>query len=190
MIKSKENLVKKLFIVVWCILFVHIALKLTFNYWQPYVIPNDRLQVISDFIDSNSIIKIIIDCILYMINGYLMLCCSLQIWYFKNKKINILTIILLIAGNMIVVFVENTIIAILLAIVYPLILNRKKWLYILLTFLFTNIFMILSLFLEGFINTNDMQYICKVFLQFDYYIMLVLNYFVFNLIKKEKNNGK
>ena len=185
MIKNKSKLAIKLFIIVWGVLLVHIGLKLTFNYWQPYVIPNEQLQVISDFIDSNRWIEIILNGILYIFNGYLMICCSLQCWKL-NKKWTIITLCLLLLGFVCVAFVEQTIVTILLSIVYPLIINRKKWLYIILTFAFTNVFMILSLLLEGFVNTNDMQYICKVFLQFDYYIMLVLNYFVFNLIRKDK----
>ena len=185
MIKNKSNLAIKLFIAVWIVLALHITLKLTFNYWQPYVIPNDTLQVISDYIDNNKWLKIVMDLIFYVFNGYIMICCGLQVWYIKNIKLNILTILLLILGNLIVVFVENTIITLLLAIVYPLIINRRKWLYILITFALTNVFLFFSLWLEGFINANDMNHLISTFLVFDYYIMLVLNYFVFNLIKKE-----
>ena len=63
MIKNKSKLAIKLFVVVWIVLAVHIALKLTFNYWQPYIIPNDQLQVISDFIDDNRWIRTISDAI-------------------------------------------------------------------------------------------------------------------------------
>lgn len=189
MVKNKSKLAIKLFIIVWVVLAVHIALKLTFNYWQPYIIPNEQLQAISDFIDANSIIKIIIDSIFYVVNGYLVICCCLKRWQL-GKKLNIITLILLFIGSMWVVFIERNIVAIFLTIIFPLIIDKKKWLYVLLTFIFSNIFMILSLWLEGFVNSNDMQYICKVFLQFDYYIMLVLNYFVFNLFRKENYNGK
>jgi hypothetical protein len=184
MVKSKRRLAIKLFVIVWVVLAIHVTLKLTFNYWQPYVIPNETLSAISDFIDSHSVIKIIIDLILYILNGYIMICCSLQCWHLGKKK-NIITIILLIIGYFFGIYVERTIGSLLLSIIYPLILNKKKWLTIILTFILNFVFLFLSLFLEGFATSNDMQYICKVFLQFDYYIMLILNYFVFNLLRKD-----
>lgn len=181
MLKNKSKLAIKLFIIVWIVLAVHIALKLTFNYWQPYVIPNETLGAISDFIDNNSIIKIGLNAIFYIFNGYIMICCSLQVWYLKNKT-NIITLILLIFASLWVVFIENTILSLFLSVIYPIILNRKKWLPTLLTFIFSNIFLALSLWLEGFVSANDMNYAIRMFLQFDYYIMLILNYFVFNFI--------
>ena len=184
MVKNKSKLAIKLFIIVWVVLAVHIALKLTFNYWQPYVISNDKLQIISDFIDDNRWIRDISDAITYIFNGYIMICCSLQVWHLGKKK-NIITIILLFLGALCVLFIENTIITLLLAIVYPLILNRKKWLTIFITFALNNIFLLLSLWLTEFVNCNNMNYFIQMLFFFDYYIMLVLNYFVFNLLRKE-----
>ena len=76
MIKNKSNLAIKLFIAVWIVLALHITLKLTFNYWQPYVIPNDTLQVISDYIDSHRWIEATLNGILYMINGLILVLCG------------------------------------------------------------------------------------------------------------------
>ena len=185
MVKNKSKLAIKLFIIVWVVLAVHIALKLTFNYWQPYVISNDKLQAISDFIDANRWIQATLNGILYIFNGYVVICCCLQKWHL-GKKLNIITLILLVIGYIWVVFIENTIITLLLSIVYPLILNRKKWLPIILTFILNNVFLLLSLWLEQFASVDDMNYFIRVLFQFDYYIMLVLNYFVFNLIRKKE----
>ena len=183
MVKNKSKLAIKLFIIVWVVLAVHIALKLTFNYWQPYVIPNEQLQSISDFIDENKWIRDVSNIATYIFNGYIVICCGLQCWRLGKKK-NILTIILLLLGAIWVLFVENTIITLLLSIVYPLILSRKKWLLIILTFVLNNVFLFLSLWLTEISNCNDMNYFIQMLFFFDYYIMLVLNYFVFNLIKK------
>ena len=114
-----------------------------------------------------------------------MLCCGLQCWHL-GKKENIITLIVLILGFLWVVFVEQIVIALVLSIIYPLILNCKKWKTILITFALTNVFMAFSLFLEGFVNADNMPYIIQTFLVFDYYIMLILNYFVFNLIRKKE----
>jgi hypothetical protein len=186
MVKSKSRLAVKLFIIVWIVLAVHIVLKLTFNYWQPYVIPNETLSAISDFIDNNRWIEIILNGLLYVFNAILMVLCSIKCWWFKNKKTTIISISVIIACFICnILFNAYNITPIITTILLPLFINKKMWFYTFLTFLLSNIFMILSLFLEGFVNTDDMQYICKVFLQVDYYIMLVLNYFVFNLIRKE-----
>ena len=197
MLKNKTRLALKMFIILWFLLFLQVILKLTFNYWQPYVIPTPQLERISDFIDNNLWLKIIIDKIYWLFGTFIMILCGIQQWKFKNKKpyivIGIVCLISII--NYFVKFnkiVEITI-TLFTTIIFPLILNRKKWLWIILTFGFSNLFLALSLWIEGFSNVDDMRYIIKVLFQNDYYIMLVLNYILFNLIrikKEEKNNGK
>lgn len=185
-IKDKLKLVKKLWYIVWATLFVMVILKLTFNYWQPYVIPNEKLQIISDFIDDNAIIKTIIDGLLFIINGTLIILCSIKRWWFKNKIQSIIIIsIITLTYILFSIFGNNSIVILILTFGIPLILDYKKWKYTLLAFLLSNIFLFLSLWLEGFANSNSMQYVVKVFLELDYYIMLLLNYFVFNLLKKK-----
>lgn len=189
--KNNTRIAVKLFIVVWVVLLVHVLLKVTFNYWQPYVIPNEQLQYISDYIDKNKILIIILDSLFYIFNGYIMICCGLQKWHL-GKKLNIITLLLLVVGYYWGIFVETTIMSLFITIIFPLIINYKKWLYILLSFVFSFVFLAFSLFLEGFTNANNMPYIIATFLNTDYYIMLALNYFVFNFlrIRKEKGNGK
>jgi hypothetical protein len=169
------------------ILAIHIALKLTFNYWQPYVIPNDKLKIISDFIDSHRWIQATLNGILYVINGTIVILCSIKRWWFKSLKQSFAILIIIILSFLhMILFGQSSLFSLILSVIIPLILDYKKWLYVIITFVFSNVFMFLSLWLEGFVNTNDMQYICKVFLQFDYYIMLVLSYFVINFITFKK----
>ena len=183
----------KLFLILWFLLFLQVILKITFNYWQPYAIPTPQLEVISDFIDSNRWIEILLNGILYTLNGILMFLTAIKRWWFKNKTQMYLIVFLILINFPISILYPNFIVGtLIIVIVIPLILNVRQWYFTIASFLFSNIFMLLSLWLEGFINSNDMQYICKVFLQIDYYIMLVLNYILFNLIrikKEEKNNG-
>jgi hypothetical protein len=188
MVKSKSRLAVKLFIVVWIVLAVHIVLKLTFNYWQPYVIPNETLGAISDFIDSHSVIKITLNGIFYSINALIMILCSIKCWWFKTKKQSLIIIGLIIGCYIYNLITNDTILnTIFLTIVLPLILDKKKWLYIIITFALTNVFLFLSLWLEGFVTADDMNYVIRMFLQSDYYIMLILNYFVFNLFTFRKD---
>ena len=70
MLKNKTRLALKMFIILWFLLFLQVILKLTFNYWQPYVIPTPQLERISDFIDNNLWLKIIIDNIKYCFTKY------------------------------------------------------------------------------------------------------------------------
>ena len=188
MIKNKLRLAVKLFIVVWALLIVHVVLKVTFNYWQPYVIPNERLQIISDFIDSHIILKGFIDKIFWFIGVLFMILSGLQIWKPKNRY---LIIVLVFCG--VISFVDDfcpfnkiidVIITIFTTLILPLIINKKKWLFIIITFALSYVFLFLSLFIEGFTNTDNMPYIVGTFFNIDYYIMLILNYFVFNLIRK------
>lgn len=190
MLKNKTRLALKMFIILWFLLFLQVILKLTFNYWQPYVIPTPQLEIISDFIDNNLWLKIIIDKIYYVFNGCIVVLCCLQQWKFKNK----IPIILIIIGAIISAIDElfwfnnilDSIITILLSIVMPLIINRKKWLYVILTFVLSNIFLFISLWFEEVSKTDNFTYIIKVFFTHDYYIMLVLNYILFNLIRMKK----
>lgn len=190
-VKDKRRLTLKLFILVWGVLFLQIFLKLTFNYWQPYVIPTEQLKFISDFIDGNRWLEIILNGIFYMINAYLMILAGIQKWWFKNIKQTIIVSISIVVGFiMTVLFPQVSITAFIIAIGIPLILDVKKWAYIILTFALSNVFMALSLLLEGFANANEMNYVIKLLFQNDYYIMLALNYILFNFIRQKKEVKK
>lgn len=190
--KDNTRIAVKLFIMVWVVLLVHVLLKVTFNYWQPYVIPNEQLQYISNFIDNHKILIIILDGLFYIFNGYIMICCGLQKWHL-GKKLNIIVLSMLLLVYLSVIFIsQSDLVTLFMAIGLPIIINYKKWFWIILTFIFSNVFIALSLWLEGFTNANDMPYVIATLLNTDYYIMLLLNYFAFNFLKirKEKKNGK
>ena len=191
MIKNKLRLTLKLFLILWFLLFLQVILKITFNYWQPYAIPTQQLEVISDFIDSNKVLIVVLDGVFYIFNAIIMILCSIQQWWFKNKKQSIIVISIIILSYIyFIIFEQSTILSIILNFSIPLIINYKKWLYIILTFIFSNLFLLLSLWLEGFTSSNDMSYIVATFLNIDYYIMLVLNYMLFNFIRIRKENKK
>ena len=191
MIKNKLRLTLKLFLILWFLLFLQVILKITFNYWQPYAIPTQQLEVISDFIDSNKALIVVLDGVFYIFNAIIMILCSIQQWWFKNKKQSIIVISIIILSYIyLIIFGQSTILSIILNFSIPLIINYKKWLYIILTFIFSNLFLLLSLWLEGFTSSNDMSYIVATFLNIDYYIMLVLNYMLFNFIRIRKENKK
>lgn len=182
-IKNPKRLVLKLFILVWVFLALQIVLKVTFNYWQPYVIPTPQLEAISQFIDNNRWLEILCNGILYVINAVLVILCSIQQWWFKSWKQGIFTFSVIITMYVLTKFIGQTsILTLFVTIGLPLILNYKKWLYNILTFGFSNLFMFLSLWLEGFVNDNQMNYVTSLFLNNDYYIMLILNYMLFNMI--------
>lgn len=191
MIKNKLRLTLKLFLILWFLLFLQVILKITFNYWQPYVIPTPQLEVISNFIDKNRFLEILLNGIFYVINSLIMILCSIKRWWFKSKKQTLIVISLIIFFYIFGLLFKNKIInSLILTIILPLLLDRKKWIYTLTTFLLSNIFLLLSLWLEGFTNSDEMPYIIGTFLNLDYYIMLVLNYMLFNLIKFNKKKGE
>lgn len=189
-VKNPLKLALKLYILIWIVLVLHITLKLTFNYWQPYIIPTSQLENISNFIDNNRWLEIICNGILYVINSLVAILCGVQRWKFKNKFEFIWVLLLIIICFILNITLKlNDYTIIVSCFLVPLIINYRKWLWIILTFVASFIFLALSLWLEGFVNTDDMNYIIKLFFEFDYYIMLVSNYILFNLIrmKKEKN---
>ena len=192
MIPNPLRLALKMFGLVWFFLVLQVVLKLTFNYWQPYVIPTEQLQSVSNYIDSHIWLKMIIDLIYYYFNSLIVILCGTQRWKFNSKKeFIILSIITIIAYFSNIYLNLSIITTFLLTIIIPLIINRKKWLYILLTFGLSNVFMFVSLLFNGFTRTDNNSTIINILFMNDYYIMLVLNNILFNIIriKKENNNN-
>lgn len=184
-IKNPKRLALKLFILVWVFLVLQIVLKLTFNYWQPYVIPTPQLQTISDFIDNNRWLEVTINGVLYVFNTTIYTLICLREWWFKKKWQAILTILLATVGFIINVTIPNFAVALILSIIYPLILKPRNWWCIILAFIFSNLFQFLSFWLEGFTNDSQMNYVTGLLLNNDYYIMLILNYILFNFTKRK-----
>ena len=191
-IPNPLRLTFKLFILVWVFLILQVVLKVTFNYWQPYVIPTDSLELVGNYIDSHRWLEIILNGVFYVINAVLVLLCCLRRWWFKDKKEMIISLIIIITCYILNITLNlNNITPFIITITLPLILKPKNWLWVILTFIISNVFMILSFTLEDLVNSNYESFIIHTFMQFDYYIMLVLNYILFNLlrIKKEMNNN-
>lgn len=188
MIKDPLRLVLKLFILLWVFLFVHVLLKVTFDYWQPYVIPTPQLEALGNFIDNHIWLQKTLSGMFYIFNGLILILCGVQQWKYKNKKqflIVLVIVLLLYILNETLHLDDYTIIV--GCFIIPLAINYKRWLWILLTFGLSTIFLAMSLWLEGFTNANNMNYIVGTFLQIDYYIMLGLNYILFNLIRLRLN---
>ena len=186
-IKNPLRLSIKMFCLVWFFLIVQVILKLTFNYWQPYVIPTVQLENLGNFIDDHRWLQATLNGVFYLFNSILMTLCSLQQWKFKdNKQRFIFYIACVLCFILNAVLKLKTLSSILISIVVPLILNYKKWKTIIITFVLNFVFLFLSLFLEGFVTADNMNYLVRTFLQFDYYIMLVLSYILFNIIRIKK----
>lgn len=190
MIKNKTRLVAKLFILTWVLLILQIVLKLTFNWYKPYVIPNHQLEKLGNFIDTTKWLKIILNGLFYLVNSIILALCGLQQWKFKNKIQRITfypSVFICYALN--IVFPDNyfTIFLLLLVVIS---LNYKKTLYIIASFVISFLFLLLSTWLEGFINADDVNYILGTLLNNDYYIMLILNYILFNFIRMKREGKK
>ena len=194
MIPNPLRLALKMFGLVWFFLVLQVVLKLTFNYWQPYVIPTEQLENVGNFIDNHRWLQATLNGVFYIINGILVLLCCLQQWWFKNKKEVIISL-----SVFLVCYILNETLNLrdytpfITTIALPLFINKKKWLWVILTFIASNLFMILSFALEGLTNANNLNYIIRMFLQNDYFIMLILNYILFNIIRMKqemKHYGK
>ena len=99
MFKNKARLSLKLFILVWVVLLLQVVLKLTFNIWQPYVIPTPLLQAISNFVDNHFLLKAILNYFPYYATSLLMLLAGLQEWSPKTLKNFFKTVILVIPST-------------------------------------------------------------------------------------------
>lgn len=188
MIKNKTRLVAKLFIVIWVLLILQIILKLTFNWYKPYVVPNSQLEALGNFIDKTKWLKIILNGLFYLVNSIILALCGLQQWKFKNKIQRIIFYpSTLICYTLNIIFPDNyfTIFILLLVVI---LLNYKKTLYIIASFAISFLFLMLSTWLEGFINADNVNYVLGTLLNNDYYIMLTLNYMLFNFIRMKKEN--
>lgn len=187
MIPNPLRLALKMFELVWFFLVLQVVLKLTFNYWQPYVIPTEQLQSVSNYIDSHIWLSTTINGLLYLFNGIIVLLCCLRQWWFKDRKQLILIVSLIILGYIYsLIFKESTINTIIITIIVPLILKPKNWLWIILTFVSSNLFMLISFWLQNKTNAYEMNYIIAIFFNNDYYILLILNYILFNLIRMKQ----
>lgn len=189
MIPNPLRLALKMFGLVWFFLVLQVVLKLTFNYWQPYVIPTEQLQSVSDFIDSHIWLKMTIDLIYYYFQSIVVILCGIQQWKFKNIKIFVIVSIISISCYFSNIYLNMSLITpFIMTIILPIILDRKKWGYVLLTFALSNVFTIISLLLNGFTRTDNNSTIINMLFMNDYYIMLLLNYILFNIIRIKKEN--
>lgn len=186
MFKNPLRLTLKLFGLLWFFLLFQIFLKVTFNYWQPYVIPTEKLENIGNFIDSHRWLQATLNGIFYLTNAFLMTLAGIQQWRFKNIKQRIIFYIGCLIAYIFNLLGLDDIATILITILVPLVLNYKKLIYIIIVFILNFVFLFLSLFLEGFVTSDNMNFVVRLFLQMDYYIMLGINYFAFNLIRMKK----
>lgn len=187
MIPNPLRLALKMFGLVWFFLVLQVVLKLTFNYWQPYVIPTEQLENVGKFIDNHRWLQVILNGIFYVFNSVIMILCAIRQWFFKTKKQFAIVLLLSIVCYIVSITYPKIIFTgIFLTIILPIIINKKSWIWAILTFVLSNIFLFISLILEGFTIANNMNYIVGTFLQNDYYIMLILNYILFNIIRIKK----
>ena len=184
-IKDPFRLVLKIFILLWVFLILHVLLKLTFNYWQPYVIPTHQLEQLGNFIDTHKLLKAFLDSIFYLTNAFFMIMIGLQQWRFTNNKQRLIFYI----GctiSFILNYLELDTISTILILVTPIIINYKKVHYIIMSFILSFIFLAGSLYIEGFTTANNMNYVIATFLQGDYYIMLAVTYVLSNILRIRK----
>lgn len=187
MLKNKTRFFLKLYIVVWITLILLVLMKLLFGYYQPYVMPNDKMQMLSDFIDRNKWLVIILDSIFYILNGIIYTLIAIKQWWFKKIWHIVLVIGILVARCIYInIFGQSDILTLFITLGIPLIIDYKKWLYTLIAFILSNVFLALSLWFNGNTNVKELPYLVHTLFLFDYYIMMILEYITTNLIKFKK----
>lgn len=194
---NKKKVLTRLIVLCWLTLIICFVVKLLFGNYFAIELNNEKLIIISNFIDDNIWIKNIIYLIINLFTDmiYLLIVCDRN--SFSKKQLIILILILIVLyipkifNNEMLSIIGDCIQAFILPIFF---LKPKKWYRIPLGFILDLGFQYLSLITKniGLKDVSNENFFIAIIFMIDYYIMLILIYLYCNQfrIKKEvKNNG-
>lgn len=194
-IVDMPKLVKRVWLVLWAMLFIAVFMKFCFNIWYPIVIENQMVINICDFIDNNIIFNYSIRIIFYLLNFNLVFLISIAKTKYKNKIFAILMNLLVIANFFIKTYFNGigTILELIGLIIVPIFINIKssnfviyrknKLLKHLANILFpiivygiVNLWQMNILFVRGINEVlTVIPFAISLILQIDYYIFLIIS---------------
>lgn len=182
---NKKRLIKRIYIIMWCITIFFFILKLCFGVWYPIVIENELLISISEWIDNHLYIRNFILASFYCFNlNFIYLITSDRGKMVTSKEKIIITCLSLTSfilksmGISIYIILELGVI-----LFIPLVLSfktkQKKLdiVFSLILFLAINVWQLSILFIRDIGKLDDMSIIIMITLQVDYYLFLVILYF-------------
>lgn len=189
---DKARLVQRIIIVSWVTLGLCFIVKIFGGNFFEIMCQSENYKALCEYADTHLWLDIIISVLSSMLCESLYLLAILQKYKFSIKEL-ILTTICVISSSLIKIFFENFsfIADILLLFVLPILFlgkQYKKYYQILVAFVLTLLFQVLSLLIRnlGFINVSD-EYFVGLIYSIDVYIMSLL-YYLYRNYKKERND--
>ncbi len=197
-IVDMPKLIKRVWLILWAMLFIAVFMKFCFNIWYPIVVESPIVIKIGDFIDSNKVLTISIMLIFYVLNNNFWFLTSIGKIKYKKISLCIIMNILMIIGCFMKLF--NNFIGLIyematFLILIPIIINiRNKtfsnyrhknklfvnlWniLYPIIIYLIINIWQSNMVFVRGIQDVlTDMPFIISLALQIDYYIFMIITW--------------
>ena len=170
---------KTLIISCWAVLLCCFVVKLLGGNFFEIVCENEKFIRFCEFVDGN-ILKYVISFILYFISTYIYFLAIIK--NKVSKKKHIIIIITLILWWFIKLLLNNAqaiifVLDILYMILIPIIINKKIWLFSIISFFLNLAFQLISLLTKniGIKFVDDSMFIAIIF-NIDYYIMILLFY--------------
>lgn len=170
---------KTLIISCWVVLLCCFVVKLLGGNFFKIVCENEKFIKFCNFIDGN-ILKYVISFILYFISTYIYFLAIIKNKVSKQK--HIIIIISLILWWVIKLLLNNAqsiifVLDILYMIFIPIIINKKIWLFSIISFFLNLAFQLISLLTKNIgIKFVDETMFMAIIFNIDYYIMIVLFY--------------
>lgn len=184
-ILDTRELIKRVWVILWIILFILDILKFSFGIWYPIIVENKNLLQFFNFIDNHKILKTVFNFLLYTINLNITFLILIIHNNFRNKLL-FLGFNVIVLGMFIIKFFDRKIGSIielsiiLMAIIFNLknkTFNKKIFniIYPLLATLMMNLYQLGMVFARDITEVIDtlptsIMYI----LQIDYYIFLLI----------------
>lgn len=185
-----------LIVVSWAIFIICLIIKLFGGNWFELGTSNTKFISFCEYVDTNQTLKMILACLIYLINGYPVICIMLNHKRLSIKETSIF-IPLMITKSIISWYsvLISYIIDSFILIILPLILTRfKGWKRVIFGNVLIFVFKCITLLTRnigikiGF-NVNNLFLIQAIF-QLDYFLMIVLFYLYFFKSKNKKRGNE
>lgn len=180
-----------LIVLSWVLFIVCLVIKLFGGNWFELGISNEKFIAFCEYVDTNKVLKMILACLIYLINGYPVICILLN-----QKKLGLketLIFIPIMISKSIISWYSVLISYILdnfVLIILPLIFTKfKGWKRVVFGNILIFVFQLISIFVRNIsVDFNIGNTILENYLyQIDYFLMIILFYLYYFKSKTKSN---
>lgn len=197
-IVDMPKLIKRVWLILWAMLFIAVFMKFCFNIWYPIVVESPIVIKIGDFIDNHYLLYILVALMLYILNiNFWFLTAIKRIRYSKFYHLIIINILVIVGfilklnNNFIGLIYEMLTYLILIPIIIniknrtftnyrhknKLLVNLWNILYPIIIYLIINIWQSNMIFVRGIQDVlTNIPILISLVLQIDYYIFLIITW--------------